>query len=65
MIIIYKNKKYKSELDVKNMEVYIINGNDEVNKIIKKTRIQRGLLMGTLLNNPIYNLDVSLKNNKL
>lgn len=62
MIVIFKNKKYDSEYNAKNNLVNIINGNDEINEIIKSERIQRGLLLGTLLNNPVYNLDEALKN---
>lgn len=65
MIIIYKDKKYQSEYNPKTNTVYIKDGNNEINKIINKRRIQRGMLISTLLNNPIYNLDEALKNKKL
>ena len=62
MIVIYKDKKYHSEYNCKTNTVYLKDGNDEINKIIEIDRIQRGLLLGTLLNNPIFNLDIHLKN---
>ncbi len=65
MIVIYKDKKYQSEYNPKTNTVYIKNGNDEINKIININRIQRGMLIGSFLNNPIYNLDEALKNKRL
>lgn len=65
MIVIYKDKKYQSEYNPKTNTVYIKNGNDEINKIINIDRIQRGMLIGSFLNNPVYNLDEALKNKRL
>lgn len=65
MIVRYKDKEYESEYIAKTNEVIVINGDDEINKIIKDERIQRGLLLGELLMNPYYNLDEAIKNKLL
>lgn len=65
MIINYKNKRYEAKYNVKENLIFVEDGNDEINEIINKPRIQSGLLLGYLLNNPFYNLDETLKNNLL
>lgn len=65
MKVKFKNKTYNSQYDAKTNTVYIVDGNNEINEIVKEDRIQRGLLLGTLLNNPIYNLDEAIKNKLL
>lgn len=62
MIIKFQDKKYEATYDVKTNMVGVKNPDQKIAKIIEDDRIQRGLLLGLLLNNPFYNLDEHLKN---
>lgn len=62
MIIKFQNKKYEATYDPKNNMVGVKNPDQKIAKVLKEERIQRGLLLGYLLNNPFYNLDECIKN---
>lgn len=62
MIIKFQDKKYEATYDPKSNMVGVKNPDQTIAKIIEDDRIQRGLLLGYLLNNPFYNLDECIKN---
>lgn len=62
MIIKFNNKKYEATYNPKTNIVGVKNPDQKIAKILEDNRIQRGLLMGYLLNNPFYNLDECIKN---
>lgn len=62
MKIRFKGNIYESTYDVKTNTVGVKNPDKEILEILKDDRIQRGLLMGELLNNPFYDLDECIKN---
>lgn len=62
MIIKFDNKKYEATYNSKTNMVGVKNPDQKIAKILEDDRIQRGLLMGYLLNNPFYNLDECIKN---
>lgn len=65
MKIRYKGKDYESEVKYGENGCLIVgvkNPDNDILKVLKKDRIQRGLLLGELLCNPFYNLDEAIKN---
>lgn len=62
MKIKFKDKIYESTYDIKTHTVGVINPDKEILKVLEDDRIQRGLLIGELLNNPFYNLNEAIKN---
>lgn len=65
MIVRFKGVEYESTYDTNTNTVGVKSPNSEILKIIDDDRIQRGLLIGYLLNNPYYNLDEAIKNELL
>lgn len=62
MIIKFQDKKYEATYDVKTNTMGVKNPDKKIAQVLKEDRVQRGLLLGYLLNNPFYNLDEQLKN---
>lgn len=62
MKIRFKNKIYESTYDAKANTVGVTNPDEEILKVLEDERLQRGLLMGELLNNPFYDLNEAIKN---
>ena len=62
MKIRFKGNIYESTYDAKTNTVGVINPDEEILEVINNDRIQRGLLMGELLNNPFYDLDECIRN---
>lgn len=62
MIIKFQDKKYEATYDAKTNTMGVENPDQKIAQILKEDRVQRGLLLGYLLNNPFYNLDEQLKN---
>ena len=62
MKIRFKDKIYESIYDAKTNTVGVTNPDEEILKILEDERLQRGLLMGELLNNPFYDLNEAIKN---
>ena len=52
MKIRFKDKVYESTYDVKTNTVGVTTPDEEILKVLEDERLQRGLLMGELLNNP-------------
>ncbi len=62
MIIKFQEIEYEATYNSKTNTVGVKNPDNKISKIINDDRIQRGLLLGYLLNNPYYNLDEVIKN---
>lgn len=62
MKIKFKDKIYESAYDTKTNTVGVTNPDEEILKVLEDERLQRGLLMGELLNNPFYDLNEAIKN---
>ena len=62
MKIRFKDKIYESTYDAKTNTVGVTTPDEEILKVLEDERLQRGLLMGELLNNPFYDLNEVIKN---
>lgn len=62
MIIRFQGIEYEATYSLETNTVGVKNPDNKILDIINDNRIQRGLLIGYLLNNPYYNLDEVIKN---
>lgn len=62
MIIKFQGIEYEATYSSETNTVGVKNPDNKILNVINDNRIQRGLLIGYLLNNQYYNLDEAIKN---